>query len=123
MATTVALPLTSDGTLTIDELAVLLITSPAHIEPKEGQTVIVTTKDAYLWAVFFSELAGRDGEPEGFLKRVRDYLAEYGHVFRLLYDTLGGDVENAVLIPCSSSLQASMGWKVKFYASELTPLI
>lgn len=95
MATTFAVPLTSDGTLTIDELAVLLITSPAHIQPKEGQTVIVTSKDAYLWAVVFSELAGRDGEPEGFLKRVRDYLAEHDDVFRLLYRTLGGDVKSA----------------------------
>jgi hypothetical protein len=82
VATTFAVPRTSDGVLTIDELAVLLITSPAHIQPKEGQTVIVTTKDAYFWAVVFSELAGRDGEPERFLNRVRDYLAEYGHVFR-----------------------------------------
>lgn len=43
------------GTHTIDELAILLITSPEHIEqPKEGETVIITTKDAYFWAVLFS---------------------------------------------------------------------
>ena len=95
MATTFAVPRTSDGVLTIDELAVLLITSPAHIQPKDGQTVIVTTKDAYFWAVIFSELAGRDGEPEGFLRRVRGYLTENRDVFRLLYDTLGGDVQTA----------------------------
>lgn len=96
MATTVALPRTSDGTLTLDELAVLLITSPAHIRPqREGETVIITTKDAYIWAVFFSELVGREGEPERFLNEIREFLNEYGQVFRLMYDTLGVGPEDA----------------------------
>jgi len=96
VATTVALPRTSDGTLTLDELAVLLITSPAHIRPqREGETVIITTKDAYIWAVFFSELVGREGEPERFLNEIREFLNEYGRVFRLMYDTLGVGPEDA----------------------------
>jgi hypothetical protein len=93
---TTTLPRTSDGILTLDELAVLTITSPAHMKPeKDGETVIVTTKDAYLWAVLFSELADRDGEPERFLKIFRDYILEYGHVFRLLYATMGENLEEA----------------------------
>jgi hypothetical protein len=58
--------------LTLDELAVLEMTSPAHIEQaKESETVIITTKDAYCWAVLFSELvsSGKDDNPEWFMER------------------------------------------------------
>jgi hypothetical protein len=93
-----------------------LITSPAHIRPeKEGQTVIVTTKEAYYWAPLFSELAGRDGEPERFLKYVRDYLTEWGNVFRLAYDTLGG--------PIDSVAESMFGFLAKQYGLESKALI
>jgi hypothetical protein len=94
VATTTTLPRTSDGVLTLDELAVLMTTSPAHIKPeKDGETVIVTTKGAYLWAILFSEVADRDAEPESFLKTFREYLVEQGDVFRLVYGALGVDAQ------------------------------
>jgi hypothetical protein len=88
VATTTTLPRTSDGVLTLDELAVLMITSPAHISPKAEETVIVTSKDAYLWAIIFSEIADRDDEPDHFLSLFRDYVSENADVFRLLYETI-----------------------------------
>jgi hypothetical protein len=97
----------SESVLTLDEFALLMMTSPGHIpQPKEGETLIITTKDSYLWAVLFSELVsiGKDDDPEWFmtnfravLKDNRDSLREWygdliamprGHVGRrIFYDT------------------------------------
>lgn len=85
--------------LTLDEYAVLEMTSPAQIEqPKAGETVIITTKDAYFWAVLFSELvsSGKDGDAEWFMKRFRAVLDEYRGLLRLQYSSLSTDPnENA----------------------------
>jgi hypothetical protein len=77
--------------LTLDELAILEMTSPAHIEQaEESTTVIITTKDAYYWAVLFSELvsSGRDDDPEWFMERFRSVVADRRDLLRLQYASL-----------------------------------
>jgi hypothetical protein len=83
----------NQGTHTLDELAILLITSPKHIEePREGETVIIATKHSYFWAVLFSELVsqGKDS-PEWFMERFRAVLADERDLLRLLYGSLEAD--------------------------------
>jgi|GEM_PF-6113488 len=81
------------STHTLDETAVLLVTSPAHIEqPEDGETVIITTKDAYFWAVLFSELVSRgNDDPEWFMRRLRAVLTEHRDLLRLQYASLNTD--------------------------------
>lgn len=77
--------------LTLDELAILEMTSPSHIEgTEENQPTIITTKDAYLWAVLFSQLVsdGRDNDPEWFLNRFRSVLGKYRNPLRSLHQNL-----------------------------------
>jgi hypothetical protein len=75
------------GVLTLDELAVLTMTSPDHIQPEKGETVIITTKDAYLWAVLCSELVsmGKDNGPEWFMSRFRSVLEDHRDLLRVQY--------------------------------------
>jgi hypothetical protein len=67
------------------------MTSPAHIEQEEeGKTVIITTKDAYFWAILFSQLvsSGYDADPGWFIGRLRLVLADQRDSLRRQYTSL-----------------------------------
>jgi len=98
-------------TLTLDETAVLLMTSPAHLEqPKMGETVIITTKDAYFWAVLFSELVSRgNDDPEWFMKKFRAVLAEHRDLLRLQYASLNTDPKEGTAYGVFSEVARACG--------------
>jgi hypothetical protein len=89
----------SESVLTLDELAVLTMTSPDHIpQPNEGETLIITAKDSYLWAVLFSQLVsiGKADDSEWFMTKFRAVLMENRDWLRSWYGSLIADPrENA----------------------------
>jgi hypothetical protein len=99
------------GVRALDELAILLVTSPSEIpNPPQGETVIITTKDAYHWAVLFSDLVMHDrDDPDWFIARFREVILERKDMLKLQYQTLGAEPAGTTATAVFAEVAAACG--------------